>query len=146
MENRNNNNHGRKNEVGMFGPLFSSFFDYPAFREDSHSVMKTDIAEHNDRYDFNIEVPGIKKEDVSINLEDGYLTIQASRKHEETENDKRGRLIRQERAYGTYSRSFYVGEDVKDTDISASMNNGLLEISVKKPVEEKPIKKSIEIK
>ncbi|MBQ6655385.1 MAG: Hsp20/alpha crystallin family protein [Erysipelotrichaceae bacterium] len=109
--------------------------------------MKTDVRENEDSYDIIMDLPGFKKEEVKIALEDGYLSISANKGLEEDDKDKKGRFIRQERYYGTMSRSFYVGKQVKHEDIRAGFENGVLTISVPKieMKKELPQKKYIEI-
>ena len=109
--------------------------------------MKTDVKENDDSYDIIMDLPGFKKEEVKISLEDGYLSITANKGLEENDKNKKGKFIRQERYYGTMSRSFYVGKEVKHEDIKAGFENGVLTISVPKLEAKKeiPQKKYIEI-
>ena len=92
-------------------------------------VLKTDIHEKDGYYILNIEVPGFKKEDIRIELKEGTLKISASRN---IEKNLEGKIIRQERFSGTYSRSFYVGEAIIPQDIKASFDNGELKVSIPK--------------
>lgn len=106
----------------------------------SSSIMKTDIRESGSNYEIDIDLPGYKKEDVQAELKDGYLVITA--KNESVSEDTSNKAyIRRERFYGTSSRSFYVGKDIKQEDISARFENGVLMLTVpknvQKPVEEK---------
>ncbi len=96
------------------------------------SVMKTDVKETEDSYELDVDMPGFKKEDVKAELKDGYLTINASTKNESNEKDKKGKYVRRERYYGSCSRSFYVGKEVKQEDIKAKFEDGVLKISVPK--------------
>ncbi|MCM1213598.1 MAG: Hsp20/alpha crystallin family protein [Lachnospiraceae bacterium] len=110
---------------------------YPA---PSNSIMKTDIKESENDYEINIDLPGYKKEDVQAELKDGYLVITA--KNESSVEDTGSKeYIRRERFFGTCSRSFYVGKEVQQEDISARFENGVLIMNVpkhvEKPVEEK---------
>ena len=110
--------------------------------------MKTDVKENDDSYDIIMDLPGFKKEEVKISLEDGYLSITANKGLEENDTDKKsGRFIRQERYYGSMSRCFYVGKEVEHKDIKAGLENGVLTISVPKVEMKKeiPQKKYIEI-
>lgn len=106
----------------------------------SNSIMKADIKESENDYEICIDLPGYKKEDVQAELKDGYLVISA-KNESTTEDTSNKKYIRRERFYGTCSRSFYVGKDVKQEDISARFDNGVLILSVpkhvEKPVEEK---------
>ena len=131
----------RKNDFDIFGGFFDdSFFNESKNRE----LMKTDIKEGENEYTLEIEMPGIKKENVKIELSKGYLTISAENNNEVEEKEKN--YIRKERRYGSFTRSFYVGDKVEMNDINASMDNGILSITVPKEESEKPEKKYIEIK
>ena len=125
----------------IFGEnLFDDFFDdfhYPrkAARPSNApeiSIMKTDIKENEGGYDLAVELPGYKKEDMKLELKDGYLTINAEIKHDDNEKDDKGNYIRCERYYGKSSRSFYVGEAVTEEDIKAKYEDGILKINVPK--------------
>ncbi len=131
-----------------FSDIFDSFFGFPSLprKGNRYGVLKTDISEYDDKYELSVEVPGLNKKDININLNNGYLTLSANSKKEDKETDKKGNIIRQERFVGSYSRSYFVGKDVKRSDISANMNDGILTIEIKKPVEEVQQDQSIEIK
>ena len=124
----------------IFGErLFDDFFDdmfKPAKQlravNQVPNVMRTDIKEKEDGFDLHIELPGYTKEDVKAQLDDGYLTISAQSKKEDDQKDENGKFIRRERYYGSCSRSFYVGEEIKEEDIKAKFENGILTISVPK--------------
>ena len=139
----------------IFGEnLFDDLFDFPALRElrnidrklygrNASHEMKTDVKEHDDRYEVDIDLPGFKKEEIQLNLENGYLTVTAA-KGLEKEEEKKGKLIRQERWAGTLQRSFYVGEALEETDIAARFENGVLSLQIPKKEEKKlPEKKTI---
>ena len=110
-------------------------------------LMKTDIKETEGGFDLAIELPGYTKEDVQAELKDGYMTITATKKDEKEEKDDNGKYIRRERFYGNCSRSFYVGEQVDETDIKANFENGILKVFVpkKEDAPEVPEKKFIQI-
>lgn len=132
--------------------LFDCFYQDPWFGFDDHefknlekklyghrakNVMNTDIKESDSEYDMTIDLPGFKKEDVSVSLENGYLTISASKGFEkkEAENEeeqKKEKYIRRERYSGSCQRSFYVGDGLKDEDIKASFKHGILTLSIPK--------------
>jgi HSP20 family molecular chaperone IbpA len=125
----------------IFGEnLFDEFFDdfaRPArstarYSMPAASVMRTDVRESDTGYELDIELPGYKKEDVKAELKDGYLTISAETKQDKDEKNEEGEYIRRERYYGTCSRSFYVGEEVKQEDIKAKFENGILKLAVPK--------------
>lgn len=131
----------------IFGEsLFDELMDYPfdrafhnpVFGKREKNLMKTDIREKDGFYELDMDLPGYKKEDVSAKLENGYLSISATRGVDKSEQDKNGNLIRQERYSGSCQRSFYVGEGVKQADIKASFENGILHLMIPK-VEAKQI-------
>ena len=95
-------------------------------------VMKTDVRETADSYEVYVELPGFKKEDVKLDLKDGYLTITASRNEDRDEKDDQGRYIRQGRYTGRCARSFYVGGGLKPEDVKARFEDGVLELSLPK--------------
>ncbi len=94
--------------------------------------MQTDIADMGNGYEVTINLPGFKKEDVTGELKDGYLVVTATTNSSNDEKDNNGKYIRRERYSGTCSRSFYVGEDVKQEDIKAKFENGTLKLSIPK--------------
>ena len=119
----------------IFGEnLFDDFFDfnYPTFRYDTTELMKTDIKETDNGYEVTMNLSGVKKEDVKAELNNGYLTIQASSNTSKDEKDNDGRYIRRERYAGTCSRSFYVGDAVTQEDIKAKFENGTLTLDIPK--------------
>ena len=100
----------------------------------ANQLMKTDVRETENSFELDIDLPGFKKEDVKAQLKDGYMTIRAESKKETDDKDDKGTYIRRERFYGTTERSFYVGEQVKEEDIKARFEDGILKISIpKKP-------------
>lgn len=124
-------------------PFFDSFF-FPFVKEERNTLtMRTDIKETDNAYEFEVDVPGIKKENLSIEIEDGYLTIAYN--HQEEKHDEGKKFVRKERYYSSTERSFYVG-DVEKDNIEANYVNGVLKIVVPKLVEKKKETKRIEIK
>ena len=135
--------------------LFDDFFDFPFYDDKADrkiqrklyghhagNLMKTDIKEKKDGYELEIDLPGFKKEDVKIQLKNGYLNIQATREEKKDEKDDKGKYIRRERYTGTCNRSFYVGSSIKHEDIHAKYENGILHVTfpkeeTKKEAEEK---------
>lgn len=117
---------------------------YRAYGYDSgaNEMMKTDVKETEQGYEMMMNLPGIKKEDVKAELKDGYLTISAVSNSENDEKDKDGKYIRRERYYGSCSRSFFVGEEVKQEDIKAKFEDGTLKLSIPK----KEVKPAVEEK
>jgi len=112
---------------------------------DSFFTPRVDIKENGDHYEITAELPGVKKDDLHIHLEDGLLTIEAETKQEESE-EKEGKIIRQERRYGKYSRSFSLGDSVKEEDISAAFEDGILKITAPKVTDTAPQKRRIDVK
>ena len=101
--------------------------------------MLTDVKEHEDHYDVEIDLPGFKKEDINVELNDGYLTITATKGHDQEEQNKAGKIIRQERYSGTMSRSFYVGDTITVDEIHGKYEGGVLTLSVPKKEEHKEV-------
>lgn len=129
---------------------------FPAFREaedvdrklyGKHAarVMKTDVRDKEDHYLIDMDLPGFKKEEIELKLEDGYLTVTAEKGLDKDESDDKGRLIRQERYVGTQSRSFYVGAAVTEEDVKAKFEDGVLQIRIPKKEEKQPERKTIMI-
>lgn len=98
----------------------------------SGANMNTDIKENKDNYEIAVDLPGMKKENISVSLKDGYLTVAASRKNDKDEKNAEGRYIRREHFEGSSSRSFYVGKDMKQEDIHAKYQDGVLTLTVPK--------------
>ena len=127
-----NNNLG----VSLFDNMFDDFFKDPFFtRNNAVKVMKTDIQEKDNNYVLDMDLPGYEKEDIKIELHDGYLTVSAE-KNEEKE-DKHAKYLKRERFTGMCSRSYYVGDNLKEEDIKANFKNGILTIEFPKEVEKK---------
>ena len=126
--------------------LLSEMFRDPFFDERESRVMKTDIKEKKDKYVIDIDLPGYEKENIKIEVEDGYLTVHATIDSNKEEKEE-GKFVRKERYMGSCSRSFYVGDDVKEEDIKATFRNGILKLEVPKVEEKKELheKKYIQI-
>ena len=107
--------------------------------------MKTDIKETEEGYELTVDLPGFKKEDVTAELSQGYLTITASKNEEKEEKEEKGQYLRRERYSGSCSRSFYVGENYGPEDIKASFENGVLKLDLPKQVKQVEEKKTISI-
>lgn len=104
----------------------------PLYGKNSVSLMKTDIKETDQSYEFDIDLPGFKKEEINAKLENGYLTISASKDMNQEEKDEDGKYIRRERYSGQCSRSFYVGDGVVDSEVKARFEDGILKLTVPK--------------
>ncbi|MDO4442798.1 MAG: Hsp20/alpha crystallin family protein [Slackia sp.] len=125
----------RKND--FFADFLSDPFDMfggrpQAKQQAMPAMMKTDIKETDKAYEFDIDLPGFKKENVHAELQDGYLTIQASTESATEEKSDNGTYLRKERFTGSCRRSFYVGEDISEDDIRAKFEDGILRIVVPK--------------
>ena len=129
--------------------LFDDWFGFPALRElrdldrklygrNAAHEMKTDVHEHEDHFEVDIDLPGFKKEELTLNLENGYLTVGAAKGLEEEKTTKKGKVIRQERWAGSMQRTFYVGDALTEEDICAKFENGVLSLTIPKK-EAKPL-------
>ena len=112
----------------------------PLYGKNAKNLMKTDVRETENTYEVDVDLPGFKKDEISVDLQDGYLTIRASKGLDKDQKDKEGKYIRQERYAGACSRSFYVG-DVEEDQIAAKYEDGILKISLPKQ-EKKELPKS----
>ena len=135
----------------MFGEsLFDDFFDddfmrfpvwggrNPLYGKHAKNLMKTDVRETENTYEVDIDLPGFKKDEVNLKLDQGYLTISASKGLDKDDKDKDGRYIRRERYAGACSRSFYVGDAVTPQDIGAKFEDGILKIHLPKAAPQLP--------
>ena len=131
----------------IFGEnLFDEFFDddfpmipmrsirNPLYGKNAKNLMKTDVRETDNTYELDVDLPGFKKDEVQLDLKDGYLTISAAKGLDKDQEDKKGKYIRQERYAGACSRSFFVGEGIKPQDVSAKFEDGILRVSLPKQV------------
>ena len=129
-------------------PVFKGFGDVDKKLYGKHAaqMMKTDVHEHEDKYEVDIDLPGFKKDEITLNLEKGYLTVSAAKGLDKDEKDKKGKLIRQERYAGAMQRSFYIGENVTEEDVKAKFEDGVLKLAIpKKEAPKIPEKKTIMI-
>ena len=106
--------------------------DKELYGKHAGNVMKTDVRETDSGYEVDIDLPGFKKDEINAQLDNGYLTISASKGLDKEEKNKEGKYIRKERYAGAMSRSFYVGDEVTQTDIKARYEDGILRLSVPK--------------
>ena len=140
----------------IFGEnLFDEFFgdwdremrrmDRKLYGRNAAREMKTDVREHEDHYEVDVDLPGFKKEEITLELQNGYLTVTAAKGLDKEETDK-GKVIRKERYAGTLQRSFYVGDSLTEADIGAKLEHGVLSLSIPKMEAKKvPEKKVIMI-
>ena len=122
--------------------LFDDFFEFPFFDDraerklyghNAKNIMKTDIKEHKDGYELEIDLPGFHKDEIQAELKDGYLTISAAKQLNQDEKEKEsGKYIRRERYSGSCQRSFYVGDEITQEDIKAEFKHGILRLFVPK--------------
>ena len=142
----------------VFGEnLFDEWFNFPEFRDVDRTerklygkhadrLMKTDVHEQDDHYEVDIDLPGFSKDEINLELKDGYLTVSAAKGVDKDKTDHKGKIIRQERYAGAMQRSFYVGEHLTEEDIKATFKNGVLSLDVAKKDQPKlPEKKTITI-
>ena len=136
--------------------LFDDFFDFPFYDDKADrkiqrklyghhagNLKKTDIKEKKDGYELEIDLPGFKKDEVTAELNDGYLTVSAAKGLDQDEQEKEtGKYIRRERYAGACQRSYYVGEDITEEDIKAEFKHGILKLFVPK----KEVKPAVEEK
>ena len=135
----------------LFDDLFDMTFpaldaDRKLYGKNAARIMRTDVHEHDEGFELDVDLPGFKKDEIELSLENGNLTITASKALDKDEEDKRGRLIRQERYAGTMQRSFYIGKNVTEEEIKAKFEDGVLKLMIPKKDEKKlPEKKTIMI-
>ena len=101
--------------------------------------MKTDVKETEKGYEVAVDLPGFKKDDVTVELNNGYMTITAQKKVDKDKKNEEGKYIRREHYAGSMSRSFYVGDQLTESDIHAQMNDGILTLQIPKKEEQKQV-------
>ena len=122
--------------------LFDDFWGFPTrelanidkhlYGKNARHMMKTDVRETDENCELEMDLPGFKKDQLGIKLEDGYLTISAAKGHDQEKKDRHGKVIRQERYSGAMQRSFYVGNAVKVEDVKAKFEDGVLKLDIPK--------------
>ena len=122
----------KRNEFDLFDEMFND----PFFTRGESKLMKTDIKEKKGHYELEVDLPGYEKENIKIELSDGYLTVHASM-NKTVDDEKDSKYVHKERYVGNSSRSFYVGDGVKEEDIKASFKNGTLKLTLPKKEQEK---------
>ena len=122
----------------MFDEAFAPFFGghNPLYGKRARNLMKADVRETDGAYELDIDLPGFKKEEVTLKLDQDYLTIEAAKGLDKDDKDKEGRYIRRERYSGACSSSFYVGDQITEKDISAKFEDGILKIRLPKPAQQ----------
>ena len=125
----------------LFDDSLSDFFDFgrlmpqvssELYGKHARNLMKTDVRETEGTYELDVDLPGFTKDEVNVELKNGYLTIQAAKGLDKDQTDKKGKYIRQERCAGACSRTFYVGDGVEPEDVTAKFENGILQLSIPK--------------
>ena len=134
----------------LFDDWFDDFdrqmqhMDRRLYGRNAKREMKTDVREKEDGYEIDMDLPGFKKDQIELNLENGYLTVTANKGFDKDEKDKQGRMIRQERYAGSMQRSFYVGDNMTEEDVKARFEDGVLHLNLpKKDAKKVPEKKTI---
>ena len=134
----------------LFDDWFDDFdrqmqhMDRRLYGRNAKREMKTDVREKEDGYEIDMDLPGFKKDQVELSLENGYLTVTANKGFDKDEKDKQGRMIRQERYAGSMQRSFYVGDNMTEEDVKARFEDGVLHLDLpKKDARKVPEKKTI---
>ena len=132
-----------ENLMDVFDDFDRNFFrgltrpEHVLYGRNAQHMMKTDVKETDEGYEVDVDLPGFKKEEIKLNLENGYLTIATEKALEKKQENKKGKVLRQERYSGTMQRSFYVGETVTEEDIRAKYENGVLSLMIPKKEQQK---------
>ena len=139
-----------ENLMDVFDDFDRSFFrgfgnvDHALYGKQAQHMMKTDVKELEDSYEVDIDLPGFKKDEIHLELNNGYLTISTEKTLEKDNEGKKGKMLRQERYSGVMQRSFFVGEHLTEEDIKASYDSGVLHVIIpKKDAPKAPEKKTI---
>ena len=139
-----------ENLMDVFDDFDRSFFrgfdniDHTLYGKHAQHMMKTDVKETDDSYEVDIDLPGFKKDEIHLELNNGYLTISTEKTLEKDNEGKKGKMLRQERYSGVMQRSFFVGEHLTEEDIKASYDSGVLHVIIpKKDAPKAPEKKTI---
>ena len=141
-----------ENLMDMFDDFDRNFFrgfgrpEHELYGKNVSRLMKTDIRETEDGYEVDMDLPGFRKEEIKLELNNGYLTVSTEKSLEKNQDDKKGRVLRQERYAGSMQRSFYVGSSLTEEDIHAKYENGVLSLKLpRKDARKVPEKKTIAI-
>jgi HSP20 family protein len=128
------------NELNFWGNSFNDFFNDSLFKAktDESWYPAVDILNENDHVVLNVELPGLKKEDIAINIEDRVLTIKGEKKFEHEE--KKDKFFRKERSYGSFKRSFSLSDDILIDEVDAKFQDGVLKLTLKKDTTKEEVK------
>ncbi len=102
----------------------------PLYGRHAKDIMRTDVKQKDGKYMIDVDLPGFKKDEINLSLDNGYINIQTSKSLDRDEKDKKGNVIRRERYAGNMARSFYVGDDMKQEDVHAKYEDGVLHIEL----------------
>ena len=136
-----------ENLMDVFDDFDRNFFrgfgnvDRALYGKHARNMMKTDVKETDEGYEVDVELPGFKKDEIHLELNNGYLTISTEKGLEKDKETKKGRMLRQERYAGVMQRSFYVGEQITEEDVKASYENGVLHLLLPKKDAHKALKR-----
>ncbi|MBR2755678.1 MAG: Hsp20/alpha crystallin family protein [Lachnospiraceae bacterium] len=128
----------KRNNTNFFDDFFKSPFLGAVEQVGGSRLMKTDVKEVEDAFEIIMDLPGVEKEDIQIELKEGYLTVSASKTTQFSESGENCRYIRKERFEGSAKRSFFVGDFANEDNIRASYNNGVLKLTIPKEPEPEP--------
>ena len=128
----------KRNNTNFFDDFFKSPFLGAVEQVGGSRLMKTDVKEVEDAFEIIMDLPGVEKEDIQIELKDGYLTVSASKTTQFSESGENCRYIRKERFEGSAKRSFFVGDFANEDNIRASYNNGVLKLTIPKEPDPEP--------
>ncbi|MGM9653549.1 MAG: Hsp20/alpha crystallin family protein [Eubacteriales bacterium] len=130
-----------RNTLGAFDPFFDAD---PFFASDSLNAFRADVKDTGKAYEIEMDMPGFKKEDIHLDVENGFLKVTAERRASSEEKDKDGGVLRSERLFGSFSRSFDLA-GVQEADITASYDGGVLKLVLPKKEETLPASRRVEI-
>lgn len=116
----------------FFDDMMNDWSDHPMFGKHEKNWMKTDVVDNGSSYELDMDLPGFKKEDIKIELDQGYLTVSAAKSVDNDKQDDKGNYIRRERRVGSCSRSFFVGDNMTQEDVKASFSDGILHLTLPK--------------
>ncbi len=136
-----------ENLMDVFDDFDRDFFrgmarpEHVLYGKNAAHMMKTDVKELDENYEISVDLPGFSKDDIKVDLNNGYLTISTEKS---LSKEDKGKMLRQERYVGTMQRSFYVGDSITEEDIKAKYENGVLTLTIpKKEARKVPEKKQI---